>query len=352
MRKFKWGILALCFLALTACAKEEVWLSSKDRPMPAQEERVPAAEPEEKAVPKELTIWLDGQELDCGSVWFGGSPFVHKEQIETTLQHQVQEEQSVQVDGESYVSLEALCEELGYECCQDLPRNAVYLAHAQPWQIPEGYSVPTLMYHGVSDQMWGMTELFVRPSNMEAQIRYLVENGYTPIWFEDLVHVDQIEKPVLLTFDDGYVDNYTDLFPILQKYNVKATIFVVTGTIDYNPNSLTTAQIREMAQSGLVSFQSHTVTHPYLRGQSREMQEYELAQSRMDIAAITGKLPTVICYPSGSFDETTLELARQYYQMGINMNGNEYITGEDPYRVDRYYIRRQDGLGTFIQYIQ
>ena len=200
--------------------------------------------------------------------------------------------------------------------------------------------------------MWGMTELFVKPAEMEKQIKYLVENGYTPIWFEDLVHVDQIEKPVILTYDDGYVDNYVDLFPILQKYNVKATIFLVTATIDNNPNSLTSEQIKEMAQSGLVSFQSHTVTHPYLRGQSREMQEYELTRSRLTIARLTGRDPTVICYPSGSFDETTLELAQKYYRMGVNMNGNEYITGEDPYRVDRYYIRRQDGIGTFIQYIQ
>ena len=194
--------------------------------------------------------------------------------------------------------------------------------------------------------------LFVRPEDMEAQIAWMVENGYTPIWFEDLPDVAQIEKPVILTFDDGYMDNYTELFPILQKYGVKATVFVVTGTIDYNPRSLTAAQIKEMSDSGLVSIQSHTATHPYLRGQSREQQLWELVQSKLDLAAITGKEPTVICYPSGSYDEVTLELAKEHYCMGIDMNGFLYTTGEDPYQVERSYIRRQDSLGTVIRYIQ
>ena len=139
-----------------------------------------------------------------------------------------------------------------------------------------------------------MQKLFVKPAEMEKQIQYLVENGYTPIWFEDLVNVDKIEKPVILTYDDGYMDNYVDLFPILQKYGVKATIFMITGNIDNRQTYLTSAQIKEMAQSGLVSFQSHTVTHPYLRGQSYETQEYELTQSKLDLVRLTGKMPEVM----------------------------------------------------------
>ena len=344
MRKLKWGILALGLLLLTACGKKEPIFSSK---------QAVSGQITEKPQPQsEFVITMDGNEIACGGVWFGETAFVHP-QLMDMLGMTESEALRISVGGITYLSLEELCLEADCALISDVEENHVYLTtKAGQWEIPEGYSVPTLMYHGVSDDMWGMTELFVKPAEMEKQIKYLVENGYTPIWFEDLVNVDKIEKPVILTYDDGYVDNYVDLFPILQKYKVKVTIFLVTGTIDNNPNSLTSEQIREMAQSGLVSFQSHTVSHPYLRGQSREMQEYELKQSAQDVAAITGKMPAVICYPSGSFDETTLELARKYYRMGINMNGNEYITGEDPYKVDRYYIRRQDGLGTFIQYIQ
>ena len=66
-----------------------------------------------------------------------------------------------------------------------------------------------------------------------------------------------------LTLDDGYEDNYTNLFPLLKKYQAKATISVVTGSIG-QPGILTADQIREMSDSGLVEFASHTVTHPHL----------------------------------------------------------------------------------------
>ena len=251
------------------------------------------------------------------------------------------------------VCLKDLCRELGYEYfADDVSKSILVMTKLTPWQVPEGYDVPVLMYHGVTDDLWGMTDLFIKPAMMEEHIRYLVENGYTPIWFEDLPNVDKIEKPVILTFDDGYMDNYLELFPILQKYGVKATIFVVTATVDNNPRILTSAQIREMSDSGLVSIQSHTVTHPSLNAQTPQEQQWELVQSQKDIYAMTGKLPTVICYPSGRYNSTTLDLAQTYYQMGLKMDGHRYRTGENAYEVDRYYIRRQDSLHTFIDCIR
>lgn len=336
----------LCALMLTACSEQEVIYGPVKR---TQAEQV--QEPEQ--ITAEFTVLLDGAEERFDGVYFGGKPAVSAQKAQTVFGQELKQSVSVQIQGQDYVFLQDVCDQVGVELLQDPERDRMYISTLTgPWQIPEGYSVPTLMYHGVSNDMWGMTELFVKPESMGEQFRYLVENGYTPIFFEELCHVDEIEKPVLLTYDDGYVDNYVDLFPLVKEYGVKINIFVVTGTVDYNKNSLTSAQIAEMQASGLVSFQSHTVTHPYLRGMSRQEQEYELTRSRLDIARMTGVIPTVICYPSGSFDETTMELARQYYSMGINMNGNEYITGEDPYCVDRYYMRRQDTLGTFIQYIQ
>ena len=79
-------------------------------------------------------------------------------------------------------------------------------------------AVPVFMYHAVSDDVWGVEHLFVSPSEMEKQLAFLQENGYSTIWFEDLEHVGDYEKPVILTFDDGYDDNYSELYPLLQKY--------------------------------------------------------------------------------------------------------------------------------------
>ena len=159
--------------------------------------------------------------------------------------------------------------------------------------------MPVLMYHAVSDETWGVTELFVRPSEMEAQLQYLQENGFTPIFFSDLSHVEDFEKPVLLTFDDGYKNNYEELFPLLQKYNMKATIFVVTGNLDKNPNFLTWDQAREMVQSGLVAIESHTVTHPDLDVQSRERQLQELEESQAKILEEIGIPSQVLCFSHG-----------------------------------------------------
>lgn len=343
MRKIKWICLILCLLALGACGKT---YEVKTVAGPEQEtsEKIPRAQYE---------LIIDGKKLRSGGRLYGSEICVNWEQISKRLQLTQMPQMCVGLYGQVHVMLEELCEQEGFACVVDEKNKCIYVTTPNgAWQIPEGYEVPVLMYHGVSDDTWGGSDLFISPANMEAQIKYLVDHGYTPIWFEDLPNVAQIEKPVILTYDDGYMDNYLELYPILQKYQVKATIFVITGSIDYNPKSLTSEQIREMSDSGLVSIQSHTVTHPYLGSQTPQQQEYELVQSQLTLAGITGKLPEVICYPSGNFNETTLELAKKYYRMGINMNGNQYITGEDPYRVDRYYITRRDSVETIAAYIQ
>jgi len=251
------------------------------------------------------------------------------------------------------VPVEALCRGMQLGVYDDAEENHLYITPAAgQWSIPEGYRVPILMYHGVTDDVWGGIDLFVRPADLEAQLQYLTENGFTPIWFEDLAYVDRIEKPVILTFDDGYADNYHELFPLLQKYQVKATIFVVTGTMDWNPRSLTTEQIRELSASGLVSIQSHTVTHPYLGQMTREQQEEELVQSKLTLLRITGKEPYVICYPSGKYNQDTLELAAEHYRMGVDMNGGDYWTGEDPYQVKRWYVSRSNARYAFTDMVE
>ena len=68
-----------------------------------------------------------------------------------------------------------------------------------------------------------LQNISLRSADLEAQLQYLQENGYETIFFEDLSHLEQYEKPVILTFDDGYDDNYTVLYPLLEKYQTKAT---------------------------------------------------------------------------------------------------------------------------------
>lgn len=216
------------------------------------------------------------------------------------------------------------------------------------WDWERGVKIPILMYHGVSDDIHGAAELFVSPEDMEEQIRYLVENGYDLITFEDWAHLEDFDKPVMLTYDDGYRDNYEELFPILQKYNVKVTVFVITGSVDIHDTTLSYMQVRELAQSGLVSIQSHTYTHPHLDECGEEKLQQEHLQSKLMLARMTGYEPFVLCYPYGDRDEASLEVTREHYRFGLAMNGGLCTTGDNAYELPRYYVSRYTSMDEFI----
>ena len=156
----------------------------------------------------------------------------------------------------------------------------------------------------------------------------------------------QYEKPVILTFDDGYADNYTELLPLLERYGVKATIFIITDKIGA-PRYLTAEQLRELADSGLVSIQSHTVTHPLLDTLSEEALRRELSESQLAIARLTGRVPTALSYPVGHESALVRQIAAEYYDFGILMDGWCFYTDRDPMGITRYFVGRDTDIWTF-----
>ena len=223
------------------------------------------------------------------------------------------------VDGEVYLPLDQVVSTLGYPTWVDDEDGTTYITRS--FEITPDVNVPILEYHAVGDDCWGYEELFARPDRLEELFGFLNDNGYDPIWFEDLAHLQDYDKPVMLTFDDGYDDNYTILFPLLKKYNIKATVFVITADIGGN-HKLTADQIREMSDSGLVSIQSHTNSHTDLNALSAEEQELEFSESKKILTRITGKIPYVLCYPTGR-----------------------------PFLVNRYYVSRYANLSTVRSYL-
>ncbi len=153
-------------------------------------------------------------------------------------------------------------------------------------------------------------------------------------------------SPVILTFDDGYDDNYTELFPLLQKYNAKATIFVIPKAIG-TPHKMTAEQVQELSAAGLVSIQSHTYSHGNLSTMDEQTLIFEMEQSQGYLAALTGQVPYAVCYPEGTRSELSIEVARRYYAYGLLMNGQLYNTSDDPMRVKRFYVPRGYDLGSF-----
>jgi len=222
---------------------------------------------------------------------------------------------------------------------------------AGAWALPEGYAVPVLMYHAVSDWAVGEPELSVRPADMEAQLQWLTDNGWDPIWFSDLEHVQDYDKPILLTFDDGYLNNYTELYPLLQRYGAKATFFVCPRFIEEEDTRfLHEAEIRELAASELVDIQSHSYSHyPDMSVLLEEHVLHQLADSQLYLTRMTGRQPFVFCYPCGNESSFVRELLVDYYRFGVKMGGDCYVTGADPTLVYRYYIKRFDGAARLEQ---
>ena len=235
-------LACFCLLALLcACAAPEAALpeppaaqvqSPEEPPAPVEPPVEPIIEEEpEPALLLSEPVWLLGRltELYCAdeTEWAALADILEAAKPLNTDAQMLAGVETIRFQAQDYVPLAEAAQRLGLEW-GEAPDGLRYLARRQTvGQIPEGWNVPVLMYHAVGDEIWGYSDLFVSEAGMEEQLQYLQENGYEPIWFSDLAHIEDYEKPVILTFDDGYDDNYTVLYPLLEKYQTKATIFVI-----------------------------------------------------------------------------------------------------------------------------
>ena len=222
--------------------------------------------------------------------------------------------------------------------------------------------VPILMYHHLSEDVTNSE--MVSPEQFEAQIRALAEAGYTGISFDELqayvLRGEPLpEKPVVITFDDGYRSNYTLAYPILQKYGMKATIFAIGvsfGKDHYKDTDYTITphfgadEAAEMTASGLISIQSHTYDMhqwpPYetgsavrenilqLLGESEESYVQALTEdftrSRALLEDATGQPVDVLAYPAGQYStlaQVTLQSLGVHVTLSTNPGVNTVVKG-------------------------
>ena len=209
--------------------------------------------------------------------------------------------------------------------------------------------VPIIVYHSINDNPIGLEQLSVSIESFAEQMKYLVDNGFTPIGFDDIDKLGYYQKPIIITFDDGYVDNYDNAYPILKMYNIKATIFIITGTINSSA-CLSQAQIKEMED--LVSFQSHTVNHYELDKASTESILEELSASKACLEKITGKPVFVLSYPCGKYNDEVESIASEYYKYAVTTNYGDYDIGSNNLEISRIYIFRSDSIEYFAEKIK
>jgi len=225
--------------------------------------------------------------------------------------------------------------------------------------------IPIIAYHRVSD--FRQNALTVSTKVFGQQMSYLKEKGYHRISLGDLLnfHLNRSfnlpAKPIVITFDDGFQDNYLYAFPILKQFGFKATFFLIldligTGIIfekdklekpDLSKDMmLSWNEVRKMHEEGM-EFGAHTCSHANLLDVSQKAAEQEIFDSYWKFEQKTGYTPLFFCYPYGVFDEGIKTLVKKAGFRGAVVTPNRHIDKEDLFTLFRVGIYGHNSLRTF-----
>jgi len=223
------------------------------------------------------------------------------------------------------------------------------------WLAPR-YTVPILMYHNIGNEPGSFS---VSAQNFLKQMEYLKKNGYQVISLDKLVESIRnktallARKPVVITFDDGYRDNFQYAYPILKKFGFPATIFVITDLVGTGRDGTgkqfaNWEEIAVMSKNG-IAIGSHTKTHYNFNGSMKDLEATgELASSKRMIEEKIGLAVEYLCYPSGSFNDRAKELTRQAgYKGACSTNRGFVKLNRDPYELKRIKVTNSDGTKPF-----
>lgn len=192
------------------------------------------------------------------------------------------------------------------------------LIPSQPPSEPLNFHLPILMYHYVEHvQDEGDTirqSLNTSPETLTSQIKTLQQANYTFLTASQTAHIINgtiplPEKAVLLTFDDAYEDFYTDVLPILKRYQIPATVYVITQFLD-RPNYMTSQQLTAVRNSGLVEIGAHSQHHYDLPYISPTKATQEISGSKIDLEKKLAIPVYSFAYPSGRYNQEIITLTQ------------------------------------------
>ena len=242
-------------------------------------------------------------------------------------------------------------------------QTALFSSAAPEGSIP----LPVVMYHGLTRISKYQNKFFISPKQFEKDLQYLQENQYTPVVMQDLInYVDNgtplPERPVLITFDDGFFNNYLYAYPLLREYNMKAVFSVIGDLADkysviQDENAyyayMTWEDIKELSASGYIEIQNHSYDlHDnngsrrgamQKQGESldsyRQVLEDDVGKMQKMLYETTGLMPTTFTYPYGYISKSSKEILKN---MGFRATlscaeGLNYIT-RDPDSL--FYLKR------------
>lgn len=259
------------------------------------------------------------------------------------------------------------------------------------WRRIHLRQLPIIMYHNIVEDGGETGTDTITISQLREELTALTELGFTGVTTQEVTDFVQgkgalPKKPVCITFDDGYLSNYTLAYPLLQELNLKATFFVIGTTMGSKEHYKDTdypitphfgeEEMGEMLESGLICFQSHTYDlhqwRPYESGdeirtnvlpleQDTEesyaaMLTDDMERSRALLEGITGQSVTTLAYPGGKYTEQSEQIL---HDLGFAMtlttdNGSNLIKKGDPgslYLMKRRYVTDQTDMETFTTWL-
>lgn len=217
------------------------------------------------------------------------------------------------------------------------------------------YVVPILMYHYFDPGSLTKDMLNVRPDIFERQMRFLKTHNYNVVPLEripDLIRGKKIPpKTIAITMDDGYKNNYIYAFPVLKKYNLPATIFLIVNEIGRRQNDrLSWEEIKEMRDSGLITFGSHTLSHPVLTEvKSEQKLKSEIFDSKKELEEKMGCKVNMFSYPEGFLNDNIKKMVIDAgYTLAVATIPGKGYADTDVFALKRLRISQNSGnLFTF-----
>ena len=228
--------------------------------------------------------------------------------------------------------------------------NSSILPLAGKLLVNKNQFVNVIFYHDVVEGD-GSSYQQINVETFTKQMEYLRNEGFETLLFDDLEDKEKVsfkKKRVLITFDDGWLSNYTIAFPIIKKLGIKFNIFLAMNEIGNKETSLTWDMVKEMRESGLVGFGAHTYNHVDVSDFDKVNFEEEVIKANSLFESQLGYTPIDFCYPYGAFsDESNKKLEEESVYRRIYtsemllsyMEKNKIIMGRNAISTDYTLLR-------------
>lgn len=214
-------------------------------------------------------------------------------------------------------------------------------------------TIPVVLYHKVNAVAESGNDYQTTLDLFKKQMKYLSDNGYTTLsakQYEEMLSGDLAppERPILLTFDDGTPDFYTNAWPVLKQYGMKATLFIVADWIGEGKYGMTTAQLEALAADPNLDLQNHTKTHGDLTQMAKSTAQADIAAGGAFLESLTGERPRMLAYPNGAFNADVAQAAAaEGIELAFKVGSGITRPTDDKLALGREMVLAGDTLATF-----